>query len=100
MPPRKDGCLKYGRKKNLVFNGTLQWAGRANTGKTATMTITIDLDDLLRIMKFANRTALQPDDDDKNAWERTCQLLLAAGMEPHEITQRIAPMPRSKEAHR
>lgn len=60
-------------------------------------TITIDLDDLLRIMKLANRTVLQPDGDDKSAWSRTCQLLLAAGMEPHEVTQRIAPMPPSKE---
>ena len=59
-------------------------------------TITVDLDDLLRIMKLANRTVLQPDSDDKNAWSRTCQLLLIAGM-AHEVTRRISLMPPSKE---
>lgn len=60
-------------------------------------TITIDMDNLLRILKLANRTTLQRDGEDIGAFSLTCQLLLFADMAPHEIAQRIAPTPRSKE---
>lgn len=55
-------------------------------------TVPIDIDDLIRILRLANRTELQRVGEDTRAFARACQSLLGAGMAPDEITRQIAPL--------
>lgn len=52
-------------------------------------TVTVDVRDLFRILRLASRSEYRLSPEDIRAYSKICQALLALGMDPNEIGQRI-----------
>ena len=57
------------------------------------MSMTIERDDLIQLLRLANRTECPKTVEDIRMFSRMCQALLESGMAPDEIAMQIAPLP-------